>query len=196
MTLSQSIPIMNDSSQVIPILLFIMAGMLPWVLVETSDGIGFSQVWGDWLFFIIIQGINGYSVISSPQGFSVSGLTKEEIETKYMEWFGRQSYFVSSRIGNKKYRWREIKDVTIIAVGTYNTKEEIWLMGRKRNVAIYVDSARGRDYVKQFLRALRKEPIEYVFKYHASGLIYFGIAAGLLIFGWIKYIKPLLVLVD
>lgn len=187
---------MNHTWNPVALLILALAGTLSWVLVETPDGIMLSQVIEDWFFFIILLGINGYSVISSPRGFEVSGLTKEEFETKYMEWFRRQSYFVSSRIGNKKYRWREIKDVTIIAVGTNNTNEEIWLMGRKRNVNIFVNSARGRGYLKQFLRALRSEPVEYVFKHHASGLIYLVIAAGLLTFGWIKYIKPLLALVE
>ena len=113
-----------------------------------------------------------------------------------MEWLRSQSYLVSSRIGEKKLRQRPVKKVQIITVRMDNTDEEIWIKGLWGEVGIYVDSAQGRDLVKEFFQALRKYPIQYVFKQHATAILYPLIGVGLLVFGWIEFIKPFFVLVD
>ena len=166
-----------------------MIGMLPWVVVDGPNGIAFYGEWGTWLFLCFILALNVYIFISQ-RGYSITGFTKEEIETFLVEWLRAQSYFVSSRIGEKKLRQRTVKQATIISVRMYDTDEEIWMTGRKREVSIFADSARGKDLVNQFFSALRNRSIQYIFKYHASGIIYLVIGVGALVFGWVKYLRP------
>ncbi|MBG0787794.1 MAG: hypothetical protein H0S79_22115 [Anaerolineaceae bacterium] len=172
-----------------------IVNLLPFVINDTSDGMVFSQDLGMWILFVFVLTLIMVFVFYR-QNYVVIGLKQTEVEAFFMEWLRSQTYMVSSRIGDKRYGQRTVKNVKIITVRIYNTDEEIWMKGLWGEVGIYADSAQGRGLVKEFCLALRKYPIQYVFKHHATAILYPLIGVGLLVFGWIEYIKPLFGLVD
>jgi hypothetical protein len=130
------------------------------------------------------------------RGYSVYGLTLTQAETACREALEAQGLDVSVRVGEKRALLVTAPQATIFTVTLADGEEELWLTARAGEVVLRADSQCGMALLKDLLPSLRAYPAEYHFKAHSMGVLYLVLAVVLLVFGWIYFFEPRLILVE
>ena len=193
--LLRPVAVINRRWLLLTFLPLLVANLLAIFTNDTANGIAVLPDWSFWanvaVDLALAAGISFWL-----RGVAVYGLPLTVVETLCRDALVGQGIEVSARIGEKRTLLTTERQATIFTVVVGGKEEEIWLTSRTGEVVIQADSAQGRALAKQVIPILRNHQAPYAFQHHAVGILYLVLAAVLLVFGWIYFFEPRLVIVE
>lgn len=176
----------------VPLLLANLAAI---VMNDTQNAILTLADWRFWAIAAVDLGLAA-GIWVWLRGFAVYGLTLPQAETLCRAALKAQGYDVSARVGEKRSLLVTAPQATILTVSLADGEEELWLAERAGEIVLRADSRRGMALLKGLLSSLRTFPAEYHFKAHTMGILYLVLAVVLLVFSWVYFFEPRLLLVE
>jgi len=130
------------------------------------------------------------------RGVALYGLPLAQAESLCKGALEEQGYSVSARVGEKRTLLTTAPQATVLTVALDGREEDIWFTSRAGEVIVRADSRQGMALLRLLLLPLRSHPVTYVFQEHVMGVLYLVLALVLLVFGWIYFFEPRLLLIE
>ena len=194
--LLRPVVVLNRRWLLLTFLPLLLANLAAIVMNDTQNGIATLPDWRFWAIAVVDLALAGGSWVWL-RGMALYGLPQTQTETLCKEALEAQSYSVAARVGEKRTLLTTVPQVTILTVTLEDgAQEEIWFTSRAGEVVLRADSRRGMALLRGLLPRLRAHQTAYVFQAHVVGILYLVLALVLLVFGWIYFFEPRLVLVE
>jgi len=169
----------------------------PLALLEDNLQVGGPAVFG-WRFWVILVADLAMVawIVYSFRGFTVYGLTKEEVLTHLTAVLTEQGRSVTTRQGERSSLMGKAREGRVLSFEYEGGVEEIWIAEHFYEVHIRAESAAGRRYLRGAFASLRKMQKSYNFSRHAMGVLYIILAVVFAVFSWIFFFEPRLILIE
>lgn len=153
----------------------------------------------DWRFWVIVAVdlVLAVGIWVWLRGVALYGLPLAQAELLCKDALEARGYSVAARVGEKRTLLTMAPQATILTVTLADgEQEEIWFTSQAGEVIVRADSRQGMALLRRLLPPLRSHPVTYVFQEHVMGVLYLVLALVLLVFGWIYFFEPRLLLVE
>ncbi len=169
----------------------------PLALLEDNVQVGGPAVFG-WRFWVILIAnlVMVVWIVYSFRGFTVYGLTQEEVLTHLTAMLTEQGGSVTSRQGERSSLMGKAREGRVLTFEYEGGVEEIWIAEHFYEVHIRAESAVGRRYLRGAFASLRKMQKPYNFSRHAMGILFNILAVVFAVFSWIFFFEPRLILIE
>lgn len=169
----------------------------PLALLEDNLQVGGPAVFG-WRFWVILIADLAMVVwiVYSFKGFTVYGLTQEEVLTHLTAMLTEQDRSVTTRQGERPSLMGKAREGRVLSFEYEGGIEEIWIAEQYHEVHIRAASAQGRRFLRGAFASLRKVQKPYNFSWHAMGVLYIILAVVFAVFSWIFFFEPRLILIE
>jgi len=194
--LLRPVAVINRRWMLLTFLPLLLANLLAVVMGDTQNEIAILLDWRFWAI-VAVDMVLAVGISIWLRGVALYGLELTRAKKLCREAIEAKGYTVSPKTGKKQSLLNTVPQASILSVTIEGREEDIWLTSRAGEVVIRADSRRGMSLLKQdVLPALRKVQTPYMFQAHAMGVLYLVLAVVLLVFGWIYFFEPRLLLVE
>ena len=194
--LLRPVAVINRRWMLLTFLPLLLANLLAVVMGDTQNEIAILLDWRFWAI-VAVDMVLAVGISIWLRGVALYGLELTRAKKLCREAIEAKGYTVSPKTGEKQSLLNTVPQASILSVTIEGREEDIWLTSRAGEVVIRADSRRGMSLLKQdVLPALRKVQTPYMFQAHAMGVLYLVLAVVLLVFGWIYFFEPRLLLVE